>query len=149
MAVVEDFREELYAAVGASQLVRAKVARSTVHDGLRQVIDRWLLQRTRKQLATLAVRWQDAYAAEKAGDASLIACMRGERYWGFLPSPFTSADGRRRVVPLVSRQLLLDFGTAMANCLEASHLQAYDTACRSGGTFVVGLVDGVSGVPRP
>ena len=148
LVIVEDFREELYAAVGVSQLVRAKVAKSTVDDGLRHVIDRWLLQRTRKQLATLAARWQDAYAAEKAGNASLIACMRGTRYWDFLPSPFTSADGRRRVVPLVSRQLLVDFGTAMANCLEASHLQSYDTACRSGGTFVVGLVDGESGAPR-
>ena len=148
MAMVEDFREEICAAVGASQLVRAKVARATAHDGLRQVIDRWLLQRTRKQLATLAVRWQDAYAAEKAGDASLIACLTGERFWALLPSPFTSADGRRRVVPLVTRQLLVDFGTAMANCLEASHLQAFDTACRSGGTFVVGLVDSESGAPR-
>ena len=148
MVLVEDFREEIYAAVGASQLVRAKVARSTAHDGLCHVIDRWLLQRTRKQLATLATRWRDAYAAEKAGDASLIACMRGERYWGFLPSPFISSDGRRRVVPLVSRQLLVDFGTALSNCLEASHLKSYDTACRSGGTSVVGLVDVKSGAPR-
>ena len=107
-----------------------------------------MLQRTRKQLTTLAARWRDAYAAEMAGDASLIACMRGERYWGFAPSPFMSSDGRRRVVPLVSRQLLVDFGTALSNCLEASHLQSYDTACRSGGTFVVGLVDVNSGAPR-
>lgn len=145
--LVESFRVELYAAVGVSHLARAKLRSAGVHDGVHQAIDRWLLQRTRKQLATLSARWQDAYAAERAGDASLIACIRGERYWALLPSPFTSSDGRRRVVPLVSRQHLVKFGTAMANCLEVS-VQVFDAACRGGGTFVVGLVDGESGAPR-
>ncbi len=147
-ALVQNLREEIYAAVGVSQLVRAKVQGAGAHDGLYQVIDRWLLQRTRRQLSTLAARWQDAYAAEKAGDASMIACMRGERYWALLPSPFTSSDGRRRVVPLVSRQQLVKYGTEMANCLEEVNLQGFDAACRGGGTFVVGLVDGESGAPR-
>ncbi len=146
--LVENFRNELYAAVGVSQLAREKLRSAGAHDGVHQAIDRWLLQRTRKQLATLAVRWQDAYAAETSDDASLIACIRGERYWALLPSPFTSSDGRRRVVPLVSRQQLVGFGTAMVNCLRERSLKEFDAACCSGGTFVVGLVDGESGAPR-
>jgi hypothetical protein len=149
VALVEAFREDIYAvAVGPRPIARSKVAPSAQHDGVRQIVDHWLLQRTRKQLVTLSARWHDVYAEERTQDASLIACMRGERYWGLLPSPWTSTDGRRRVIPLVSRQQVMDFGTAMANCLEAKYLQWFDAACRSGGTFLVGLVDGETSAPR-
>ena len=94
------------------------------------------------------MHWHDALEKARAGDENLIACMRGDRYWPLLPSAYVTADGRRRALPLVTRQQLIDHGTAMANCLEDSHLQTYARACRSGSTFLVGFVDGESGTPR-
>ena len=148
LAIVEDFREVLFEVVGGRQPLHAKSARRATDDGLRQVTDDWLLRRTRRQLVTLAVQWRDAYAKAKDSNANLIACMHGELYWPLLPSPFTSTDGRRRAVPVVSRQQLADLGSTMANCLGGSHAQSYDAACRSGATFLLALVDGESGAPR-
>lgn len=36
----------------------------------------------------------------------------------------------------------------MANCLESAYLRSYDAACRSGRTFLVGMVDEETGAPR-
>lgn len=148
LPLVEKFREDIYIALGASQSARARLSKPATSDHLCQSIDRWLLQRTRKQLAALAERWQEVYSAQRASDADLVAAMRGERYWGILPTPFTSTDGARRVVPLESQRQLTDFGAAMSNCLEASHLKAYHAACLSGTTFVVGVIEAESAMPR-
>jgi hypothetical protein len=148
LPIVEMFREELILTLGGNQLGRTKSARRFADDKVRHVVDHLLLRRTPRQLAKLALHWHDAIEKARVSDENLIACMRGERYWPLLPSAYVTADGRRRVLPLVTRQQLIDHGTAMANCLEGSHLQTYDRACRSGSTFLVGFVDGESGAPR-
>jgi len=148
LSIVEMFREELIWTLSGDQLGRKKSTRHIVDDKVRQIVDPFLLRRTHKQLTKLALQWHDALEKAGASDVNLIACMRGERYWPLLPSAYVTADGRRRVLPLVTRQQLIEHGTAMANCLESSHLRTYDRACRSGSTFLVGFVDGESGAPR-
>jgi hypothetical protein len=148
LPTVEMFREELILTLGGNQLERTKSARRSADDKVRQIVDHLLLRRTPRQLTKLALCWHDALEKARANDENLIACMRGERYWPLLPSAYVTADGRRRVLPLVTRQQLIDHGAAMANCLEGSHLQTYDRACRSGSTFLVGFVDGDSGAPH-
>lgn len=148
LSIIEMFREELILTLGGDQLGRTKSARRIIDEKVRQIADKWMLRRTPRQLTKLALHLHDALEKARASDENLIACMRGERYWPLLPSAYVTADGRRRVLPLVTRQQLIDHGTAMANCLEGSHLQTYDRACRSGSTFLVGFVDGESGAPR-
>ena len=148
LPIVELFREELILTLRGSQPGQTKSARRIADEKVRQIVDHLLLRRTPKQLTKLALHWHDALEKARAGDENLIACMRGDRYWPLLPSAYVTADGRRRALPLVTRQQLIDHGTAMANCLEDSHLQTYARACRSGSTFLVGFVDGESGTPR-
>jgi len=145
--LVDGFRDELLLAFGSHQQTGLRAKRPSGDDALRKVVERWILKSTRKQLCTLAPNWMGAYTALKARDEDLIATMRGKRYWPLLPSSFSSADGTRRVVPLISQKQLADFGVSMANCLATAYLKSYDAACRSGTTYLVGLLDNLSCEP--
>ena len=140
---IDQLRDGLHRALIA-HLIQDGESRSDI--ATRSLITSKLNQQLAKlswsRLLSLSRKWRLEYAGAVQHEAEAIGFLLGADYWNYIPDTQEFEAGNGIVVQcLCRRQLLVEHGKALENCLAGSHLAYYHDACLAGGVIVVALLD--------
>lgn len=96
--------------------------------------------RTAGAWAAVADRWQGELESALAATDELSNFLRDGQTFNVVPEgSFVASSKERTIRALRSRDEIRKQGVAMANCLADTYLRAFERACKTGLTYVLGL----------
>lgn len=109
-------------------------------------IDRYLASLSEARLVDLAERFQDNFSRISRESSRELELLEGIAFLPLFPGQFTSSDMSRDLIPLRSKEALVQTGEALSVCLARSEASKYARRCAAGKSFLVAVT--VAGTQR-
>jgi hypothetical protein len=148
LSLIDEFRtalvRHLTAAIGsesADEEMECRIAAAAV-------CDNHLIRFQPSRLATMARAFALEYAAEREALEAARRLANGTLFWPMIPRDFLTADGRRRVTALATRDDLRQEGILQDLCLSGGgELAHMARSCAAGCVYLLSIRDAQSGTP--